>query len=94
MGVFHKIYTYTISSIVGMFLKYVNIPVFIISFAIGVLLVYVYVPGSRTILVYPTPENVALLQYKDATGACFQVKEHEVKCPDKKSEISKIPAQS
>ena len=77
-----------------MFLKYINIPVFILSLAIGIFLVYVYVPEERTILVYPTPENVNLIQYKDITGNCFHFKKEEVECPTDSSKISKIPAQS
>lgn len=77
-----------------MILKFINIPVFIISFAIGVFFVYVFVPDSRTILVYPTPENVGLLQYRDATGNCFHLKETAVECPKNEKDISKIPPQS
>lgn len=77
-----------------MLLKFINVPVFIISFAIGVFFVYVFMPETRTILVYPTPENVSLLQYQDATGACFHLREQEVECPKSESDISKIPAQS
>jgi hypothetical protein len=77
-----------------MLFKYINIPIFIISFAVGVFFVYVFMPDTRTVLVYPTPENVGLLQYKDATGACFQIKETLVECPASDSKISKIPAQS
>lgn len=77
-----------------MLLKYINVPVFIASFAIGVFFVYVFMPDTRSILVYPTHENVDLLQYKDATGNCFHFKEKEVDCPKSESEITKIPAQS
>lgn len=73
-------------------LKYVNIPVFIISFAIGVFFVYLYQPDKRVVYVYPTPESVDLLQYKDATGNCFQFKQTEVKCP-KDGLIAKLPPQ-
>jgi len=77
-----------------MFLKYVNIPVFILSFAVGVFFVYIFVPETRTILVYPTPENVGLLQYRDATGNCFRIKETLVECPTQEKDISKVPPQS
>lgn len=73
-------------------LKYVNIPAFIISFAIGILFVYLYQPDKRVVYVYPTPESVDLLQYKDATGNCFQFKQTEVKCP-KDGSIAKLPPQ-
>jgi hypothetical protein len=77
-----------------MILKFVNIPVFILSFAIGVFFVYIFVPDTRTILVYPTHENVGLLQYRDATGNCFQLVEKAVDCPKNEKDISKIPPQS
>jgi len=77
-----------------MFFKYINVPVFIISFAIGIFFVYLFVPDTRSIKVYPNPENVGLLQYRDATGACFQIKETVVACPKDDSEISKVPPQS
>ena len=77
-----------------MLLKYINIPVFIASLAIGIFLVYVYVPEERTIFVYPTPENTGLVQYRDIAGNCFHFKQEEVECPSDSSKISKIPAQS
>ena len=50
-------------------------------------------PDLRTIYVYPTPENVSILQYKDKTGTCFSFKQEEVECPQDENEISKVPAQ-
>lgn len=74
--------------------QFINLPVFIVSFAIGVLFVYLYNDDERTIYVYPTPENVDLLQYKDATGHCFYFTQTEVACPKDASKIAKLPAQS
>jgi len=74
--------------------KFINIPVFIISFAIGVFAVYITMPDTRKIYVYPTHENVGLLQYKDKTGTCFSIIEEEVKCPENSNKISKIPVQT
>ena len=51
-------------------------------------------PDTRKILVYPTPENIDLLQYRDKTGSCFHFKQNEVTCPNNPSKISKIPVQS
>ena len=73
-------------------LKYVNIPVFVLSFAIGVFFVYLYQPDKRVVYVYPTPESVDLLQYRDSTGNCFHFKQTEVKCP-KADLIAKLPPQ-
>jgi hypothetical protein len=44
--------------------------------------------------VYPTHENIHLIQYRDKTNHCFSVTEKEVKCPANPNEISKIPSQS
>jgi hypothetical protein len=48
---------------------------------------------TRKIYVYPTPENIDLIQYKDQTDTCFEFVQNEVQCPVNKSQISKIPAQ-
>jgi len=74
--------------------KYINFPIFIISLAFGFFAVYITMPDTRKIYVYPTPENVALLQYKDKTDTCFSVKQNEIKCPAEESKISKIPLQA
>ncbi len=74
--------------------RFVHVPVLIASFAVGMFFVYIYMPDTRKILVYPTHENAKLLQYRDKTGTCFEVKEQEIDCPKDDSKISKIPAQS
>ena len=75
-------------------LKYINIPVFILSLAIGLFFVYIYQDDRRTIYVYPKPDNVDTIQYKDAAGTCFRVKQEKMSCPKDESTISKIPAQN
>ena len=75
-------------------LKYINFPVFFISLAIGIFFVYIFENENRTIFVYPTPDNVESIQYKDATGTCFSVKQTKVQCPKDGATISKLPAQS
>lgn len=74
--------------------KYINISVFLISFAIGIWFVYMFNDNNRTILVYPTHENYSLLQYRDKVGNCYSIEETEVECPNDATQISKIPAQS
>ena len=76
------------------FMKYINVPVFIISLALGIFFVYLTMPDTRKIYVYPTPENTDLLQYRDKTDSCFRFKQKEVTCPKNEADISKIPAQS
>ena len=73
--------------------KYINFPVFIISFAFGMFAIYITMPDTRKIMVYPSPDNVDIIQYKDKAGNCFQFKENKVQCPTKESDISKTPLQ-
>jgi hypothetical protein len=75
-------------------LKYIRIPIFIVSLAIGILFVYLTNPDKRKIFVYPSPDNVNNIQYKDSTGACFEFKETKIKCPENEKDISKVPAQT
>jgi hypothetical protein len=75
-------------------LKYIRIPIFIVSLAIGILFVYLTNPDKRKIFVYPSPDNVNNVQYKDSSGACFEFKETKIKCPENEKDISKVPAQT
>ena len=68
-------------------MKFINIPVFIISLAIGIFLVYVGNPRPSVIYVYPTPDNLDQMQYKDRSGTCFGFESHEVTCPTDKQQI-------
>lgn len=74
--------------------KYINFPVFFFSLVFGLFAVYVTMPDTRKIYVYPTPENVSILQYKDKTDTCFSFKQQEVKCPNDESDITKVLPQS
>jgi hypothetical protein len=73
--------------------EYINLKVFIISFAIGIFCVYIMGPDIKKIYVYPTISNVGKVQYKDRADNCFVYKENEVKCPLDKSMISDIKIQ-
>ena len=75
-------------------MQFINVPVFIASLILGIVAVYIYVPEMRRIYVYPTPENIELLQYKDKTDTCFTYEQTEVSCPSDASNIFKIPAQA
>jgi hypothetical protein len=76
------------------FTSYINIPVFVVSLAIGLFFVYVYNPDKRKIYIYPTPDNVDTIQYKDSTNTCFEFKQTKTKCPQSEKDISKVPAQA
>lgn len=74
-------------------LKFIDARFFLLSLVIGLFAVYITMPDLRTIYVYPTPENVSILQYKDKTGTCFSFSQEEVTCPTNANDISKIPVQ-
>ena len=74
--------------------KFINIPVLIISFIIGLFAVYYSMSGDiRNIYIYPTPENVQILQFKDNTNTCFEFKQTEVSCPINSSNITQYKPQ-
>ena len=75
-------------------MKFISIPIVIISFVLGVACVYHSAPASKVVLVYPRPDNVANIQYKDKTDTCFSFKENVIDCPSDESLISTIPIQN
>lgn len=77
-----------------MLLNYVSIPIFLISFSIGLFFIYILGPEIKTIYIYPSPENVDKILFKDKADNCFYFEETSVKCPNDESLISKIPIQS
>ena len=76
-----------------MFLKYISIKIFITSLSIGLLYVYLFNPDPTVIYVYPTPDNVGQVEYKDKANNCFQFEANEISCPKDKSKIKTIPVQ-
>jgi hypothetical protein len=76
-----------------MILNYVSLPIFLISFAVGIFFIYILGPEMKTIMVYPTPENVDKILFKDKADNCFSFEETEVECPINESLISQIPIQ-
>ena len=47
--------------------NYISLPIFLISFTLGLFFVYVIGPEFKTIYIYPTPQNYLKHQYKDAS---------------------------
>lgn len=76
-----------------MLIKYISLPVFIISFAIGLLFVYILGPEMKTVYIYPNPNNYKDILYQDNADQCFQYKPVVVSCPTNTLSIKTIPIQ-
>ena len=73
--------------------QYVSLPLFLISFAIGIFFVYIIGPETKTIFIYPSPDVYNKILYKDNSGTCFEITPKETKCPINPFSISEFPVQ-
>jgi len=69
------------------FMKYINVPLFLFSLSFGLFVTYIGGPDTQTIFVYPNPDNLDKIHYKDHTDTCYKFSAKEVKCPTDKKEI-------
>ena len=65
----------------------INLPIFIISLAIGIFVTYITIPATQRIVVYPNPDNIDKILYQDRADNCFKFSSKEVKCPTDESKI-------
>ena len=70
-----------------MYMRFISIPIFLISLAIGLFVVYISMPPTQVIYVYPNPDNEDKITYQDKADNCFHFTSKEVSCP---SDITKI----
>ena len=71
----------------------VHWPTFIAALAIGLFFVYMTHAQKQVVVVYPTPENVSRIQYKDKAGTCYNLSASKGQCPKNKQSIQQIPVQ-
>jgi len=76
-----------------MITNYISLPIFLISFAIGLFFVYILGPESKNIYIYPNLENYMKTLYKDKADQCFQFKPVETKCPLNSFSVKTVPIQ-
>ena len=75
-------------------LKFISIPLFIVSFLLGIVFAQVKKPKSDIVYIYPTPKNVKKYQWVDKSENCYGWTRDEVHCPDNPNEIQSIPIQN
>jgi hypothetical protein len=71
-------------------MKLIYVIVFVISFFVGAVFLYLSPMEYKTIVVYPTPSNLEQIQYKDNANNCFQFSARLVDCG---KNAKKIPVQ-
>jgi len=54
-----------------MFFDLISVPAFLISLVLGLFIVYMFNPTPTVIYVYPTPDNINKIQYKDYANNCY-----------------------
>ena len=74
-------------------MKYISIPLFVLSFMLGMVYIYLSNPPQRSILIYPTVDNNNNFQYVDKADNCFTFVAKEQKCPFNTGPLKKIPIQ-
>ena len=77
-----------------MFFKYISFPAFLMSFCIGFFFVYILGPENKKIYVYPSPESVDKILFKDKADNCFYFEEENIECPENETLITNIPIQT
>jgi hypothetical protein len=69
-------------------MKFKYIQLFVISFIVGMVCMYISPTEYKTIIVYPTLTNLKKIQYKDSANNCFQFTAKLVDCTKKAKVIS------
>ena len=75
------------------FFKFFNFKFFLFGLLFGIVAMNYYDSDDRIIHVYPNPENVNIIQYKDNANTCFNINDKIVPCPIDESLIHTIPVQ-
>lgn len=74
--------------------KYINLKIFLLSFIFGIFSIYITGQDLKTVHIYPQPDNVNKIQFKDKTDQCFEFEAKEVTCPKMPFMTKTIPIQA
>ena len=70
--------------------KYINKKAFLISFAVGLLYIYLTDDYKKVIVVYPTPMNIDKQLYVDKANNCFKYNLQEDVCSTNKKDYVNV----
>jgi hypothetical protein len=59
---------------------YINLKYFVISFALGLLVVYAMAPPNRIVYKFPSPDNADSVIYKNESDSCYRYEAKETSC--------------
>jgi len=71
--------------------KFINSYVFVVSFGIAIIIVYLMHPEPTVIYKYPNPKNAGKVTYQDNDKSCYKYEANQVKCPSDPSLILDHP---
>jgi len=60
--------------------QFINWPTLLVSFLVGIIFIIFKSGEQRSIIVYPNPDNIHKVQYKDSTDTCFKYDLNESDC--------------
>jgi len=68
-------------------MKFINLKIFLLSFSIGVFLVYLQAPKKQVIYVYPHLDNLNTIQYRDKSNTCFNLDAEHIDCDEEQKKL-------
>lgn len=66
---------------------------FIVAFAFGIFLSYIFTPSPKIVIKYPTPQNAGKVTYVDDAGVCYRYEAIKTECPANKDNIKTLEIQ-
>jgi hypothetical protein len=73
--------------------KHLRIIPFLIGLVLGFIGIYLMKPLDKTIMKYPSPENVKNTVYRDQNGICYTYSVEKVDCDKNEGTLSEYPIQ-
>lgn len=73
--------------------KHFRLIPFLVGLAIGFIGIYLMKPLEKTIMKYPSPENVKNTIYRDTNGICYYYNVEKVDCDKNEGTLNEYPIQ-